>query len=398
MADKQDHQEPRVPQARSGQGEQRFRRRRRRRPGPAPTEPGKFHTRARHGIAAGENLSLSAIAIPFLAVMAAAAFCYFARPILVPLVTAVTLAYMLSPVVDFLAKKLPRSVAVILVVGVAAALLGGIGFILFQQGQSLVSDAPAYFQDLKTRLGDPEGWPRQFPEPISNMLQSALPDLKEQVGAVDVKAVTGKLFAGLGSILAFLSWSLLVALLAVFILLDMPHMRRQMARLMGPQNEGAMNAALADIDAQLRAFLTVKIGISAALGVVATIGLLLLDVPYAWIWGPLAGILNIVPYVGGLISSIPPVIMVAIERHSLGPALWVAAFLVVLQQIEGNIVTPKLMGDRIQLNVVSVLISSMVWGWLWGALGILLAIPITAAIKVVCDRVEPLRPIAVLLG
>jgi predicted PurR-regulated permease PerM len=345
-----------------------------------------------------EHLSLAAIATPFLAVMAAAAFCYFARPILVPLVTALTLAYVLSPVVDFLSRKLPRSISVLLVVGVAASLLVGLGFLLIQQGRELAGDVPVYLQDLKTRLGEPEGWPRHFPEPLSGMIRNALPELKEQLGAVDVAAVTGRLFVGLGSVLGFLAWSALVALLAIFILLDMPHMQQQLLRLMGPRNEPAMKAALDDIDRQLRTFLTVKIGISGALGVVATIGLVLLGVPYAWVWGPLAGVMNIVPYVGSLISSVPPVLMVAIERQSLAPALWVAAFLVLIQQIEGNVVTPKLMGDRIQLNVVAVLVASMVWGWLWGALGILLAIPITAAVKVVCDRVEPLRPIAVLLG
>jgi len=344
------------------------------------------------------HLSLTAIATPFLAVMAAAAFCYFARPIMVPLVTALTLAYILSPIVSFLSRKLPRTIAVLLVVGLAAAILGGVGVLIVQQGGKLVREAPVYLQELKARLGEPEGWPQLFPQPLSGMISDALPELKEQVGSVNVPAMTGWLFAGLGSVLGFLGWASLVALLAVFILLDMPRMQQQLMRLMGPRHESAMQAALDDINVQLRTFLTIKIGISAVLGVVATIGMVLMGVPYAWVWGPLTGVMNIVPYVGGLLSSIPPVLMMAIQRESLGPALWVAVFLVVLQQIEGNIVTPKLMGDKIQLNVVSVLVSSLVWGWLWGALGILLAIPITAAIKVVCDRIEPLRPIAVLLG
>jgi len=76
----------------------------------------------------------------------------------------------------------------------------------------------------------------------------------------------------------------------------------------------------------------------------------------------------------------------------------VLLFFVVLQNIEGNLVTPKLVGDRVKLNVVSILLATVVWGWLWGPIGILLAVPITAAIKVVCERIEPLKPISILLG
>jgi AI-2 transport protein TqsA len=346
----------------------------------------------------GHHLSLTAIAIPFLAVMAAAAFCYFARPILVPLVIAVTLAYILSPSVDFLSRKLPRSVSVLLVVGVTAALLGGLGFLLIDQGQALARAVPGYWQSLRVYLGDPQGWPNQLPEPFASLLRSSVPDLQSQFGDFDFKALAGTLFAGLGSLLGFLGWSVLVALLSVFILMDMPHMRRQMTLAMGRENEPAMSAAMADIDRQLRTFLAVKIGISAIMGVVATVGLLLLDVPYAWVWGPLTGLMNIVPYVGALISSVPPIVLVIIDKQSVMPGIWVAAFVILLQQVEGNFVTPKIMGDKIQLNVVAVLLASMVWGWLWGALGVLLAVPITATIKVVCERIEPLRPIAVLLG
>lgn len=372
-------------------------RRRRTRP-PGEGEPLRKAGRAGSAGTGPGHLSLTAIAVPFLAVMAAAAFCYFARPILVPLISAATLAYILSPLVSLLSRKLPRTLSVLLVVGLAAVLLAGVGFLLIQQAGKLVREAPVYLQQLKARVGEPEGWPQLFPEPFSGMISDALPELKEQIGSIDVAALSGQVFAGIGSVLGFLGWASLVALLAIFILLDMPRMQRQMMQLMGPRHEPAMKAALDDINVQLRTFLTIKIGISTALGVVATLGMLLMGVPYAWVWGPLTGLLNIVPYVGGLISSIPPVLMMIMTRDSLAPALWVAVFLVVLQQIEGNVITPKLMGDRIQLNVVSVLVASLVWGWLWGGLGILLAIPITAAIKVVCDRVEPLRPIAVLLG
>jgi predicted PurR-regulated permease PerM len=159
-----------------------------------------------------------------------------------------------------------------------------------------------------------------------------------------------------------------------------------------------VKSTLAHINAQLHTFLAVKLGTSAALGIVATIGLLLLNVPYAYVWGPLVGFLNIIPYIGSIISAIPPIIVAIIASRDVMQGVYVLILVVVLQQIEGNIVTPKLMGDRIKLNVVAVLLSTIIWGYLWGAIGVLLAIPMTATMKVVCDRIEPLRPIAALLG
>lgn len=344
------------------------------------------------------RLSLAAISIPFLAVMAAAAFCYFARPVLVPLVTAVTVAYILSPVVSFMSRKLPRWLAVSVVVTVALVFFGGVAFLAIQQGERLITDAPTYLKAIDYKLVEAETWTENWPEPFAGLTRDALGDLRRQMETLDLAAISMHLFSGIGSVLGFLGWVSLVALLAVFILLDMPRMQKQMVRAMGPRNEPAMRAALQDMDLQLRSFLSVKIGISVALGIVATFGLMLMNVPYAWVWGILTAMMNVVPYVGALISSIPPVIMVLIQNDSLLLAVLVTVFLTVLQQIEGNIVTPKLLENRMELNAVSVILATVVWGWLWGPIGLLLAVPITAMIKVVCDRVEPLRPIAILLG
>jgi predicted PurR-regulated permease PerM len=123
-----------------------------------------------------------------------------------------------------------------------------------------------------------------------------------------------------------------------------------------------------------------------------------MDVPFAYVWGALVGLLNIIPYIGSVISAIPPIVMVMIHTQSFLPGVWVAVFILLLQQLEGNVVTPKIMGNKVQLNVVAVILSTIVWGWLWGAVGVLLAIPIAAATKVICERIEPLRPIAVMMG
>jgi predicted PurR-regulated permease PerM len=347
----------------------------------------------------GSGLKLSAIAIPFLAIMSAAAFCYFARPILVPLVTAATFAYVLSPGVEFFVRhRVPRVLGVVIVLGAAMSVFGALGYVLVLQAQGLARALPGYWANLQTMLGSWQDWIAHLPPQLQALLPTAETDLWQQLDLKDLSMLPRTLFAGLGSVLSFLMWGVLVGFLTLFMLLDMPAMQNRLLRAMGREQEAVMRSTLAHINDQLRKYLAVKLATSAGLGIVATIGLLLLDVPYAYVWGPLAGFLNLIPYVGAIISAVPPVVIASVHAQSLWPGLWVALFMLVLQNIEGNLVTPKLIGDRVQLNVLAVLVATVVWGFLWGPIGVLLAIPITAAVKVVCGRIEPLVPIAELLG
>lgn len=370
-------------------------RRRRRGPGrPASSTP-----RSPRPATIGRGVKLSVIAIPFLTIMSAAAFCYFARPILVPLVTAATFTYVLSPAVEFFVKhKVPRVVSVVIVLGVTMGIFGGLGYVLVDQAQGLARALPTYWDNLASMLGNWQDWLVSLPPQLQRLLPPPETDFWQQLDFKDFAALPKTVFAGLGSVLSFLVWGVLVGFLTLFMLLDQPEMYRRMLRAMGREHEEVVKSTMSHINHQLRKFLAVKLATSAGLGIVATIGLLLLDVPYAYVWGPLAGFLNIIPYIGAIISAVPPIIIAVVHTQSVWPGLWVLIFFLVLQNIEGNLVTPKLVGDRVKLNVLAVLVSTVVWGWLWGPVGVLLAIPITAAIKVICGRIEPLMPISELLG
>ena len=141
-----------------------------------------------------------------------------------------------------------------------------------------------------------------------------------------------------------------------------------------------------------------KFWTTAVLSLVFTLGLLLLGVNYPYIWGPLAGIANLIPFLGSVLGAVPPVIMALIQSDGLLKPILVIIFFTIVQLIESNLVSPKIMGDKVNLSPLAVLIASLYWGWLWGGIGIVLAVPITAALKVVCDHVETLKPIGILLG
>jgi predicted PurR-regulated permease PerM len=232
-----------------------------------------------------------------------------------------------------------------------------------------------------------------------NLLPALDESLLQGVSFTDFSGVGGYLFKQLGSFLSSIWAFVLVVLLTLFLLLDQDALGRRLSLALGG-DQRVSESIITMINKQLRDFLVVRIATTIALAIVFTAGLILFGVPYAYVWGPLAGVLNLIPYVGAIIGMIPPVIVAAIQTGESATAswYWVLLFFVVVQLLESNVVTPKLVGDKVNLNLLAVLLMTVYWGWLWGALGVLLAVPITGAVKVICSHIEPLRPISTLLG
>jgi AI-2 transport protein TqsA len=337
-------------------------------------------------------LPLQNIAFPFLAVAAATAFLYFASPIVIPVIIAISLAYVLSPAVSLLKKiKIPHVVAVILVLIIAFFILFWIGYLLFVQVNNLARDLPVYLNAVVEFSGNLlEKYRELFPQAEGSDTGGF--QLKEFSG------VTKYLFRGISSTISFLFSVVLVMFLTFFILNDQNLLKNKLIRAFSKPKERTGIDILEKINTQIRGFLLVKFGTSFVLAIFLTLGLLIIGVNYAYVWGPLAGILNLIPYVGPIIGAIPPLIVAAVQFKAWMPVIWVLVLFLVFQNLEGNLITPKLMGDKLNLNPLAILVSVMFWTWLWGAIGILLAIPITASAKVICDHVEALQPIGVLLG
>jgi len=346
----------------------------------------------------GAQLNLQSLALPVLAVMAATAFFYFAAPVLVPLIAAIALAYILSPVVSSLKKgKIPHAIAVLLVMAVGAALLCAAGYLIFQESALLASDMPGYYETVKGWLVKTLGVYQSFRQTSGSFLPALDESLLKGITFADFSGVGQYVFKGIGSVLSSVIGLVLIVLLTLFLLLDQQALRKRLLLVLG--DDPRASASIIDgINAQIRGFLLVKFVTTVGLAIIFTVGLLLFNVSYAYVWGPLAAVLNLIPYVGAIIGMIPPVIVAGIQTGGIALPAGVLLFFVLVQLLESNIITPKLVGDKVNLNLLAVLLSAVYWGWLWGMLGVILAVPITAAIKVVCSHIEPLRPIGILLG
>ncbi len=344
-----------------------------------------------------KELTVQILTMPVLVLAAATAFLYFAGPVLIPIVLAATFTYLLLPVVELLKKlKLPHWLAV----GIVMIVVVGVFVLVFYYAVieigTFASSLPQYKDKVILAL---QGWNTQVSDFISNLpgfLKPESTDLKVDSGKV--QSLGGFLLKGVHSLTSFIFAAVVIFFLMLFMLLESGLFARKFRIMFGGERAETADKIIKEINTQIKGFIQVRFYVFIALSIVITLGLLIMNVQYAYIWGPLAGLLNIIPYAGAVAGAIPPVIMAGIQHNSIMYMVYVALFFLVLQTIEGNYITPKLTTSSVDLNGVTAFVSLMYWGWIWGGIGLLLAVPMTAAAKVICDHIEPLKPIGVLLG
>lgn len=345
---------------------------------------------------AKKELTLQMISMPILVIAAGTAFLYFAGPVLAPIVISVSLAYVLLPIVDAIRRlKVPHTVAVFIVTVVVLGIFTLLSILLAGQVSDLAAAVPGYISKITTKISE---WNPRLGETLNYYVGNINHPENLPVDSTRLTSIGKFLLKGATSITNFVVGVVSIIFLVLFMLLESQLFRRKFRVIFGEEYTDAAETVLGEIDQQLRGFIQIRFYILIGLSIVITIGLLILKVPYAYIWGPLAGVLNIIPYIGSIVGSVIPVIVVGLQTGSFFQMLYVAIFFTVVQMVEGNYITPKLTSNSVDLNAVTVLVSLMYWGWLWGGIGLLMAVPITAAIKVVFDHIEPLRPIGTIMG
>jgi AI-2 transport protein TqsA len=343
-----------------------------------------------------DGLSLNEIAIPILALSAFTALCYFAAVVMVPVVMAVTLAYVLWPAIDRLKRwKFPHVLAVLVVVLLAVVLMSLVGLLIYGQASDFISTVPEYwdkFQELRV-----EKLP-EMPAFLDTLVNSKVDELLKKIDITSLSSVPKYFFKGVGSVLSFVGQAVLVFLLTIFVLIEQPTYHRRMKKIFGSGREAATTGMVDQISNRIAGYIWVRFITTVGLAIVFSLGLLIGGVKYAYIWGPLAAILNLVPYVGAFVGAVPPMIMALVQFNSVVAVLAVLGFIMAVQFVESNIIMPRMLQGSLNISLLAQLISTIYWGWLWGAVGIILAVPITAALKVFCDNVDTLKPLGVLLS
>jgi predicted PurR-regulated permease PerM len=348
-----------------------------------------------------EDIKISARAIPSLQIIASGivfAFLYFASSVVMTLLLAALLAYFLDPVVEFLERmRIPRGLGSLIVLLVVMLLIGGLGLLVANRTDQFVADWPRYSAILGRAITAVD---RQLAT-VENQVEAIAPgevSARQPEGAAQGRPIRDLVFLGVGSLYSFLLVPAFLPFLVFFMLAAKPQIWKATMELFPAGKRTRVKEALDQVSTMIRGYLAGNALVALILMLASWGFFLMIHLDYPFLAGCVSGLLNLVPYLGAVLAWLPPFFIGTVKWTTIAPYIGVAATLLFFHIIGLNVLMPAIVGRRVHLNPLAVTVALMLWGWLWGAIGLVLAIPITATIKVICDHVEGWEPAGRWLG
>ena len=364
-------------------------------------------------MAPSDQFAKSAWMLASVAVVVAAL--YLAKGVLAPMALAVLLSFLLSPVCDWLERfRLGRIPAVLVTVIVGFTVLGAATWTAVVQVTDLAPKLPEYESNLKAKLhsanarvaaalskaaSTAQGMSENLPPIGPAQAPQGTAEWPYSVRVVSSPVSPLQVFGGMfGTALEVLGSAGMVFILVVFFLVRRDDLRDRFIRLVGKGDVTVTTQMLEDAGTRVSHYLATEFLINALFGAAVGVGLYLIGVPNAVLWGILATILRFIPYIGPWIAAAMPIgLSMAISGDWVAPGLTLGLF-VVLELISNNVLEPWLYGKNTGVSTVAVLLAAVFWTWLWGVVGLLLATPLTVCLLVIGKHVPQLAFLDTLLG
>jgi predicted PurR-regulated permease PerM len=317
--------------------------------------------------------------------------CYWGELVLAVMLVSVLLAFILAPVMDlFIRLHLARGLAAAVAVILLLTLIGGVAYYSSNQAIIFVQDLSKYSKTIRQEISQV----RQQAESLGETEPSGQAKPADSRSGTNLEDL---LTRGFGSVTQALLAASFVPFLVYFMLSWQHHVRSATVMLFTLENRNTAYITLGLISAMIRSFMVGNLLIGLFLGTASTIAFGILNLPFFYFIGFISGFLSLVPYLGVVLAMAPP-IFVSMGRINSGDAVVIVMIVLGLHLIALNVLYPKFLGNRLQLNPLAVTMALLVWGWLWGAMGLVLAVPITAAMKIVFDHIESLKPYGAWMG
>lgn len=318
---------------------------------------------------------------------------------MLPIVVSVLFTFLLGPPVRWLKRRgLPDAIsAAILVFGTVIVICGSIYF-LAEPASEWIERAPKTLMQVERKL-------KRIVRPLASIQATAdkVEEVTKPVAPAEdlqkVQLATPGLMSRLsGTTASVLGAALTVIFLTYFLLAAGTLFRQKLAELLPVRAERAqVIEALGEIEVQMSRYLFLTTIINAVVGLLTWGFLAIVGMPNAALWGAVAGVLNYIPYVGALATLIFIGVAGLVSFDNANTALLAAGGFFVINMFESNLATPMLLGRRLPLNAVALFLGLLFWGWIWGITGAVLAVPLTVMVKIICDHVKPLEPVALFL-
>ena len=323
------------------------------------------------------------------------AMLYIAQGIIVPFVFSIILAIVLHPVVNFLVgRKINRVLAIIITMILTIIMIGLFGMFMFSQAMRFSETWPKLVEKFTELFNESTSWASGYfdisPDKITEWFIKSKGDVINSSGST-----IGKTLVNVGSALVIL---FIIPVYIFMLLFYHPLLIEFVRRVFGDTNRKMVSQIVSEIKNVIQKYLTGLFIEVVIISVLHSVGLLLLGVPYAILLGIIGALLNLIPYIGGIVSVALPMIIALATKTSPWVAFYVLIVYYVIQLIDNNYIIPKIVASKVRINALVSIIVVLAFGALWGIAGMFISIPMTAIIKVIFDHIEPLKPWGYVLG
>lgn len=338
----------------------------------------------------GKSITFSLLAMALIL-----AFCYALKSILIPILFSLILSVTLLPICRLLEKwRFNRLMASLISVFIGILIFLGLAYVFVSQTINISHDASQIVDKIEVVLKDGEAWAN---DKLNLSRTELISKGKEELNkaAPQIGTYATQFFGSIGS---FLSVGILVPLMIFFFLYYRDFFSEFFVRACYSAPRDKVEETLSKIYLALKNYLGGMIIVMAIVAVLNTIGLMVLGIEYAWFFGILAALLMLIPYIGIAIGSLVPALFALATKDSYWFAVGVIGWFQLVQTLEGNLITPNIVGGKISLNPLVSILSLFLFSMLFGFAGLILALPLTAILKVVFDAVTELKPYGFLLS
>ena len=355
----------------------------------------------------------SATALWILAVIAVVAALYLARAFIVPLLFGILVSYTLRPAVDWFERyRIPRVLGAACVLGVLVGAVSWTTLSLSADAAAIVEQLPDAARKLRQNLSflhTENSTALRHVQEAANELQGVAADAGLESAtakatitqeSADTAWLRDFVLTQSALLVAFTAQAPVVLLLTYFLLASGTHFRRKLVQFVGPTLSQKKDAVriLEEVDNQIQRYLFVMLISNTLIAVMTWLAFEMLGLEHAAVWGVAAGVLHFVPYLGTVATALATGMAGLLQFGSLPQALLIAGVFLLISGVVGMGLTMWLQGKFAGVNTAVLFIVLLFFGWLWGMAGLLLGAPLLAIAKVICDRVEPLKPVGELLG
>jgi predicted PurR-regulated permease PerM len=320
-------------------------------------------------------------------------FFYYAAGVVITLLLSILLAYFLDPAVEILERMgLPRTLGAMVMVLILIAVLVAVGYGLWTRTSDFAENWPKYGSVLKRAAGAVEGKIKGLEGQVSQIAPDQGPPSAPAV-RTETSIVRTLIFRGAGSLYALFLEITFMPFLVFFMLAEKRQVWHGTLELFPVSRRTQVKETLEDLRDVLRDYLAGMTIVTLIVIAASSLYFWLIGMEYPILTGIASGLLNMVPYIGAVMAWLPAFIIALAKWNTLGQFVLIAVVLTTIHVLAINLVAPQLVGRRVRLNAVAITIALLFWGWVWGGMGLVLAIPITAALRVICDHTESWKPI-----